>query len=188
MRRSKIGSIAVLIGAAALVAPSTGTAQAQQDHGWYIGGGAGQMKTEGNCPAGVTCDLTDTAWKVFGGYQFSRNWALEATYGDWGKISVSGGGATAVGEISSFGVAALGILPLGEVFSVFGKAGAVYTQQKFTLSGGATGTGIAQEGSEGHLGVGAMLNVTRSFGLRAEWERLIKSEVNIVSIGIQYRF
>jgi hypothetical protein len=35
---------------------------------------------------------------------------------------------------------------------------------------------------------GAMFNITTNLGLRAEWERLHDSEVDIMSIGIQYKF
>jgi opacity protein-like surface antigen len=38
------------------------------------------------------------------------------------------------------------------------------------------------------FGVGAAFNFTRNFAIRAEWERLNDSEIDILSIGLQYRF
>jgi len=45
------------------------------------------MEAKGSCPAGFTCDFKDNSWKVFGGYQVNRNFAIEGTYLDGGKIS-----------------------------------------------------------------------------------------------------
>jgi OOP family OmpA-OmpF porin len=178
---------AAMLSTVVLALPSVSMAQAQSP--WYVGGSVGQMEAKGSCPAGFTCDFKDSSWKVFGGYQLNRNFAIEGTYLDGGKISVSSGGVTAKGEISSLGVAALGILPLGgDQFSLFGKVGLTATKQKFSASGsGITSTGV-EDGSEANWGVGGTFNFNRNLGLRAEWERLDKSEVDIVTIGIQYKF
>ena len=37
-------------------------------------------------------------------------------------------------------------------------------------------------------GIGATWNFNRNFGVRAEWERLNDSDIDILSIGLQYRF
>lgn len=194
MVRRNSAAIAAMIGAATITAPAIGMAQGQQDRGFYIGGSIGQMDAGGDCPSGRSCDFKDTAWKVFGGYKFNRHLAVEGTYGDWGEITesttVSGVPVTVTGEIWSAGVAALGMLPLGgDRFSLFGKAGLLYTEQKVT----GTAPGIititeTRDGTELHWGFGAMFNITGSLGLRAEWERLHDSEVDIMSIGIQYKF
>jgi OmpA-OmpF porin, OOP family len=187
-------TLLALIAAAALAAPGFATAQMPPQSGFYIGGSIGQMEADGDCRAGFTCDFKDSAWKLFGGYQLNRHFAVEATYGDWGDITigttVSGIPVSATGEIWSAGVAALGILPLGgDRFALFGKAGIVYTEQ--TAVGSAPGVPTRTEtetGSELHWGVGAMFNFTRNLGLRAEWERLQDSDVDILSLGIQFRF
>jgi hypothetical protein len=46
----------------------------------------------------------------------------------------------------------------------------------------------SDEGSEVHFGFGATVNITRNLGLRAEWERLEDSEIDMLSIGVQYKF
>jgi OOP family OmpA-OmpF porin len=185
--RGNTALTAAMLSTVVLALPSVSMAQAQSS--WYVGGSLGQMEAKGSCPAGFTCDFKDNSWKVFGGYQLNRNFAIEGTYLDGGKISVSTGGVTGTGEISSWGVAALGILPLGgDQFSLFGKAGLMVTKQKFSASGGGiTSTGV-EDGSEVNWGVGGTFNFNRNLGLRAEWERLDKSEVDIVTIGIQYKF
>lgn len=181
----------VLVGAlgmaSVVLSPST-MAQAMADRGWYIGGSIGQMEADGDCPSGFSCDLKDTAYKLFGGYRINRNFAAEAFWGEWGEISVSTGGASATGEIRTIGVAGLGILPLGQQFELFGKLGFGSTKQKVSAS--APGITIADKdtGSELLYGLGAAYNFSRNFGIRAEWESLDDSEVDILSIGVQYRF
>lgn len=187
-------TLIALITAAGVAAPGIAAAQMQPESGFYIGGSIGQMEADGDCRAGFSCDFKDSAWKLFGGYKLNRYFAVEGTYGDWGEIAIGttvlGIPVSATGEIWSAGVAALGMLPLGgDRFALFGKAGIVYTEQ--TSIGSAPGVPTQTEketGSELHWGVGAMFNFTRNLGLRAEWERLQDSEVDILSVGIQFRF
>jgi OOP family OmpA-OmpF porin len=159
-----------------------------QNPGWYAGGSLGQMEAEGDCPGGWSCDRNDTSFKIFGGYRINRNFAAEAFYADWGKIKVSRGVVNATGELSSLGLAALGILPVGQQFELFGKLGLARTEQKAT--GSAPGVSLTNRdtGSELILGVGGAFNFTRNLALRAEWERLNDSEANVLSLGLQYKF
>jgi OOP family OmpA-OmpF porin len=168
-------------------------AQAQADKGWYAGGSIGQMEAEGACPGGFSCDKKDTAWKIFGGYRINRNFAAEVFYANLGKITVSAtvpgvGTVRAESKLQSVGAAALGIWPVGEQFEVFGKLGIASSDTKTSATGpGVTVSGNGS-GSDILFGVGATYNFTRSLGLRAEWERFNDSEVNVLSIGVQYKF
>jgi len=178
----KKATIAALLAAAGMAASSASMAQqAAQETGWYVGGSLGQMEADGDCPAGFSCDLKDSSWKIFGGYRINRNFAAEAFYMNWGEISVTLGPLTSRGEMTSFGIAALGIIPLGQQFELFGKLGFASTDQEFNLASDSSGTELL-------FGVGAIYNFTRNFGIRAEWERANDSEVNNLSIGLQYRF
>lgn len=181
-------TIAALLAAAGLAASQASLAQARPDQGGYIGASVGQMEADGACGSGQSCDFKDTAFKVFGGYRFNRNLAGEVFWGEWGEISVRQGTASATGEIRTIGLAAVGILPINQQFELFGKLGFGNTKQKvsasapgFTIAGQDTGTELL-------YGFGATYNFTRNLGVRAEWEFLNDSEVDIMSIGIQYRF
>jgi OOP family OmpA-OmpF porin len=181
-----------LLAAVSLLAPCIVAAQAQPGSGYYFGGSTGQMDADGDCVPGFACDTKDTSWKIFAGYTFNPNFALELTYGDWGQISVStsalGTPFNVTGEIWSFGAAVLGMLPLGgERFALFGKLGVVYTEQKFTSSLPGV-PGRTEDGNELHFGFGALFHITPALAVRGEWERLEDSEVDIMSVGIQYRF
>src|SRR5690606_4871386 len=97
---------AVLLGGASLAHA--------QDTGWYAGVGAGQALVDER-----GYDDEDTAFSVFGGYQFHRNFALELGYTDFGKLEPRGEGANL--EASSVSLAAVGILPFTEKFSGYAK-------------------------------------------------------------------
>jgi OOP family OmpA-OmpF porin len=188
-----------IVACAVLAVPSAVLAQ---DARFYIGGSFGQAEANGFCDDLQTiatgfgsvssCDEKDSAWKFFGGYQFNPNFAVEASYFDYGSVSASGqflGTPISVsGDVSAFGIAALGILPLGNNFSLFGKLGLLRTE----VDAAASVLGAAGSESEDetglHFGVGVMFDLGRNFAIRAEWERNDEVEVDMMSIGIQVRF
>ena len=169
-------------------AATAASAQQPEPRGWYVGGSVGQMEAKGDCGGFDTCDRKDTAWKLFGGYRINRHFAAEAFYGDWGKIKVARGAVSATGELQSYGIAGLGILPVGQAFELFGKLGLAHTKQKATATGGGVTLTDRDSGSEAVFGLGAGYNFTPRLGVRAEWERLNDSEVDVISLGLQYRF
>ena len=96
---------------------------------------------------------------------------------------------SATANSSTFGVAALGILPLGGgQFELFGKLGIGSTSVDATASAGGFSAGASDSGSDLVYGVGAMFNFARNLAVRAEYERYNDSEINVLSVGIQYRF
>jgi OOP family OmpA-OmpF porin len=185
------------------LACSTSVPALAQERGLYLGGGFGQAEVKGLCSdlnllvTGVggtisSCDQKDSAFKLFGGYRFNRNFAIEGSYFDYGDVKVSGQTFgvpfTVSGDATAWGAAAVGILPLNERFSVFGKAGLLITDTSVAGSG-IGGTGADDEQDTGlHIGVGAVFNVTRQFGIRAEWERNDEAEIDMLSIGVQVNF
>lgn len=173
-----------------------------QEARFYVGGSFGQAEAEGICDdigtlaTGIgtvsSCDEKDSAWKFFGGYQFNRNFALEASYFDYGSVSASGqtfGVPFSIsGDATAFGVAAVGILPLGNQFSLFGKLGLLSTEVDVAATG--VGGAFAESDSETglHMGVGVMFDIGRNFSIRAEWERNDEAEIDMMSLGAQFRF
>jgi len=160
-----------------------------QDKGFYLGGALGQATFKGFCvddPSVLTCDEKDTAWKVFGGYRFNRYVAIEGTYVDFGTVSGTLTGARVVPlSQTGMGIAAVGSFELTPQFSVFGKAGFLMTEQETPAS--ASGN-TSRDTTEFHYGLGARFSFTPNWGLRAEWERTEKTEVELLSIGVEYRF
>lgn len=198
MSTHRYALVSTIIGAAALAAgPSAAMAQAQ-DAGFYLGAAYGQAKTEDACEVsepGFTlnaCDDKASAWKIFAGYRFNRYVAAEASYIQTDEFSqrltFSGVPVTLNVDAKIYGIAALGIWPATQQLSLFGKLGIARTDAEArgtvlgqTITAGEDETGL-------HYGVGAMFDFTRTLGLRAEWEKLDKGELDMWSIGLHYRF
>jgi OOP family OmpA-OmpF porin len=183
--------IVVSLTAAGLAVSSLAMAQ-MQDRGWYVGGSLGKTEDKESCPT-TSCDLKDTGWKIFGGMRLNRNFAVEGAYMDLGSFkatgTLSGVPVNVNVDVTSWSVSGVGLLPLAEDrFTLFGKAGLSYTTAKGSGSAGSFSTTGTEHETELLWGLGAMYNFTRSLGVRAEWERLQKSDVNMMSLGVQYRF
>ena len=179
---------------AALALTAAMAAQADVQPGFYMGAGIGSTKIDddGFDDAGINFDDSDTGFKVFGGYSFNQNFAIEATYFDLGEAS----GSFGVGDnfdvgISGFGVSAVGVLPLSDTFSLFGKLGfASYDLEAHaTVSGFGSGSDSSSE-SDLTYGVGAALSVGPQWELRAEYEAINvdDGDANMISVGAMYHF
>jgi OOP family OmpA-OmpF porin len=184
--------------------------------GFYAGLSIGQSKFPGACDSssGVTlsnCKDTDTAWKIFGGYQFNPYLAVELGYNDFGRISsdatVSMAGSTFAGnakiEATAFELTGVGSLPLGQQFSLYGKLGVYYAETKSsanvtrTTPPFASGSSSASDNNSNlTFGFGARYDLTKNIGLRAEWQRFSKvggdstgkGDIDVLAIGGLYRF
>jgi OOP family OmpA-OmpF porin len=186
MRRLSKSFVAALSCAAAF---SSSLPAVAQDIGPYLGGSFGQTKVKEWCdapPGALTaCDDSNTGWKILGGYRFHRHFAAEGTYIHWGKVSARTATRSVTAKNSSFGVAAVGILPLRERFSLFGKLGFLQTEQDLAGVGAPSRSG---DDTELHYGIGLKFDLTPTWRLRAEWEQTEKLKVQMLSVGAEYRF
>ncbi len=64
-------------------------------------------------------------FKVFGGYELTDNFAIEAGYTDFGKYKFAMPGTV---DIKTFHLVAKGSIKLGESWALFGKAGASHAK------------------------------------------------------------
>ncbi|HEV3008461.1 MAG TPA: porin family protein [Burkholderiales bacterium] len=188
-RRVKSGvALAVLAGGLLACQPVIA-----QERGLYLGGSLGQAKLKEWCSVGPTdvltaCEDTDTAWKLLGGYRFNRYVAIEATYIDWGKATGTVNGVNVSAEQTSMGVAAVGSFEFTPQFSVFGKAGFLMTEQEIQRTTPGSSTRIEGDETEFHYGLGLRFRFAPNWAARAEWEKTEKLEVELLSIGLEYRF
>ena len=180
-----------------IVSLASSTAMAQ-DKGWYVGGALGKSKAKDFCDGvsggGFTCDDTDTTVKAMGGYQVTRNFALELGLMNAGTVEARGpGGAGRVtAETGILEGTALGILPLGEQFSAFGKFGLYTSVVETTIANRSE----RKTNSDLTFGAGIAWVFIPRFQLRAEWQRykavdagdLGKSDADVISLGLLYRF
>lgn len=188
--------------AATLVASAMGSSPVlAQDAGFYLGGSLGQSKSNETCDGfPVACDDKDTAWRIFGGYQFNRYISAELGYADLGTPAsasgtVSGVAVVANTEVTAWDLVAVGSYPIGR-FSIYGKLG-LYRAETETSGSVA---GIPLTGSDTNtditFGAGAGFDITRNLRIRGEWQRYQnvggdsggEDDVDVFSVGLLWRF
>lgn len=209
-------------GAGGAAGAGAGPATASQfsalpDTGLYGGASIGQSRAKidnahitsnllgsGFATSSISNDDRDTGYKLFLGYKYNRNFAVEAGYFDLGRFGFS---ATTVpagtlnGSIKLRGVNldAVGILPINEKFSAFGRIGVNYAQARDSFSGTGAVSVINSNPSKRQanlkFGGGLQYDFTPSLGMRVEAERYrindavgSKGDVDLLSLGLVYRF
>ena len=126
-------------------------------------------------------DFNDTASRVFGGYQFTPNFAMEGGYQDLGSVTASGHAAT----VTAFDFSFVGSWEMGNRFALLGRVGAY----RSSTSGIGTNLGPV-------FGLGLSYELTRSASFRLEWQRFYnlgtdinpKHDIDVLSVGALYRF
>jgi OOP family OmpA-OmpF porin len=171
-----------------------------QDKGWYVGGALGQVKAKDFCNGlaggSVTCDDTDTTVKALGGYQFSRNFAIEFGAMGAGTVEARGPGGRLTVDTAIAEATAVGILPVGQAFSVFGKFGLYTSAVETKLATVSVNSTERKTNSDLTYGVGASWAFMPKFAVRAEWQRyskvdagnIGKSDADVISLGLVYSF
>lgn len=199
---------AAAMGSAAAVAASPG---------WYLGGNIGMsraeidedriresLQAEGFAITSFSDDDRDLGYKLFGGYQFNRYFALEGGYFDLGSFdfettTAPPGSLEGDIEISGLNLDVVGSLPISNRLDVFGRGGVTQEQAKVRFSGtGAvdvTDPRSKQSATNYKFGLGLEFAVTERVGLRAEAERYRiddavgnDGDVDLYSLGLVYRF
>jgi OOP family OmpA-OmpF porin len=110
--------------ALAIAAMGTTTAQAADD--WYTGMGAGWAYGHDLDTFGQDADKDATALSLFGGYNFTENFAAELGYLYAGKAGVDGVDFKTQGATLS-GIARL---PMNDIFSVFAEGCLLQPRQR----------------------------------------------------------
>ena len=185
--RTKRFLLMLLAAAGAVAVPALA-----QDKGGYAGASAGNTSFDGPGVSGsssLTQDDKDSGFKIWGGYQFNRNLAVEAGYVDLGTLVQTGTPGPFRIEYGVTGVtgAAVGILPLSRGFSLFGKAGLIVESIDQKTTGPVRVT--TKDGLALMIGVGGRYDITRRFGVQVEWEHFDGDlTVDFLSAGVRYRF
>jgi OOP family OmpA-OmpF porin len=197
-------SMRALVLATALTAAAPAPAQ---DTGFYAGGALGQAKAKDAC-SGITgigfsggCDDKDTAWKIFGGYQFNPNLGVELGYVDLGDFTangtVLGAPVSASAEAKGFELVGVGSIPFTQQLSGYAKAGAFRWDVDTRTAAGATATGGGDKGTDFTYGLGLKYDFTRNIAGRLEFQRYNnvgetsttgQSDVNLWTAGVMFKF
>ena len=180
----------IIAAIAALAAPLA----AQADNA-YFGANVGRAEQNLSVDSASTKENT-TGFKLYGGYDFTRNVGIEGGYVAFRKVEESAYGYGVSSKPESIYVAATGTLPLGEQFALFGKAGVAFNHTKI----GAWGPGISDSTTNNQttpmIGVGASFALDKKISFVAEYENFGKVakeggdsvKADLLSFGVRVKF
>ncbi len=139
--------------------------------------------------ASSTLDDSDTGFGIAGGYQMNDHFAFEFGYVDLGTIGYRATGTVTDGvdqaaaeaffESDADGpvVSVLGILPIGDRFSAFGRAGLSLMNAKgsarLTVDGISDRASQSSQKSDLMFGAGMEYALARHFAVRLAWDRYL---------------
>ena len=156
-------------------------------NGAYVGASAGQSNTEIDGGGGATFDGSGTAFKLQGGYRVMKHFGVEADYRDFGSSDDNVGGQDVEVATTSLDLFAVGMIPVGKSWEVFGKAGWSNWNADVTVVGVGSGS---DDGTDLAYGVGGSYLMGK-FDLRLEFEQFDIADtdnVTCASVGFNYRF
>jgi hypothetical protein len=191
---------------------------AGSDSGPYVGASVGggvtslnggginsALGAQGASVSSGTSDRQENAYSANLGYRFTPNWAAEIGYADLGhfgyqaNLAGSGGAVTGVFKSQGATAAGVGILPLKNGFSLYGKLGVIDANTELTAkpSNPAIALSNSKHSSAGLLtGLGASYDVTPALAVTTEWNRYgnvgnastASGSVNTYTVGLRYKF
>lgn len=163
-----------------------------------------RLAAGGATRSSMTQNENDTAYKIFGGYQFNRNFAVEAGYFNLGKFdftSTTVPTGTYSGQIKLQGanLDLVGTLPLTPRWSALGRAGIQYANasDSFQSTGSVRipNTTPSKNALNYKIGAGIQYEVNRSMFVRGEVEHLRVNDaignrggVNMYSVSLVIPF
>lgn len=187
------------------------------ESGWYGGFNLGKsnatidderivsdLLSQGFTQVQIADDDKDNGWKLFAGYQVNKNLAFEGGYfdlGEYGFTATTLPAGTLNGNVRFKGVNldVVGILPLTEKFSAFGRLGLNAAKANSSFNGSGLVNVLDPNHNERDInykmGVGLEYAFTQSLSVRAEAERYRlndalnnRGDVDLISLGLVYRF
>ncbi|MBC7604911.1 MAG: outer membrane beta-barrel protein, partial [Ramlibacter sp.] len=190
---------------------------AAEPDGWYLGANVGSTREHFAAPAAITpfvgpgfgvssftSDDKDKGGKIYGGFRLNRNLAIEGGYFDLGRFdyqynTVPAGTLSGSSHPRGVNLDVVGIVPLGDRFSVFGRVGGAYVESNTSYNRSGA-VGAVTPGDDGFnlrlkYGVGAQYAFSERLSVRAELERYRvtvpirhRSRVDMASVGLVYYF
>jgi len=174
----------------------------------YGGLGIGQSSTSDFSASDVddgsfissSTDDSDTGWKGFVGYRFLKFLSVELAYVDLGEFSINaqsdGTGIFAPGDVrfsadsDTIALQAMGILPLGERFSIYAKYGYHKWDAKLRASDSLTSGSDSEDGEDPMYGLGVNFGLKGAGSIRLEYElyEIDDVDVDLISVAFAFRF
>lgn len=153
--------------------------------GFYGGAGIGLTQIEEE-EDGVSFDDSPFGWRILAGYDFNENFAVEGSYVNSGEAEDTLFGEDIEVEMTAFTFSVVGLLPVSDAMSLFGKLGYYSGEQEITVDGFTL-----DEDEDGFAaGAGVRFNTSDNFAIRGEfdWFDTELDEVWSIGVGFQYFF
>lgn len=156
----------------------------------YIGASVGKSDYRiGGCSGILSCDDTDTGFKLYTGGKMSQHFGLELGYFNLGDAARNGGDVSAQGA----NLTVLGNIPVADNFNLYGKLGGIYgwTETNAAIPGVAAGK---EDGFGLNYGAGMQFDVSKTVAIRADWDRYRLKFVNqrenadLYSVGLVFKY
>ncbi len=188
----------------------------QDNKYYYFGLGAGQSQSQiddslttnsllgtANNPGSFSSNRQDTAYKVFGGYQFNNYFALEGGYFNLGKFtystSVPNGTLNGRYQVEGLNIDLVGTMPLGPRWAALARVGAQHAITRDDFGGPGLPAAAPMDNSTRannmKVGLGLQYEITRSMLVRADAERYRlkdgmgnNGDVNLYSVSLVFPF
>jgi OOP family OmpA-OmpF porin len=172
-------------------------AAAQDLHRFYAGGSIGQTTASDGCSGiilpGITCNDSDTAWRIFGGYRIDPNFSVELGYQDLGQVRATGFGVNGDVTANVWELDVVGTLPLKNRFSVYGKLGGYRGETELRSNAGFSGS---DTNTDFTFGVGGRYDYSPQVAFRAEYQSyqsvgggsVGQSDFDVISVGALFNF
>lgn len=151
--------------------------------GFYAGAGAGIVKIKDE-DQGESFEDTPFGWKIFAGYDFNENFALEGSYIKTGEAEDQVFGTTVETELSAFTFSAIGLMPVSDSAQLFGKLGYYSGEQEVT----AFGLTVDDDDDGFLVGAGIRFNTSDKFTIRADFDWYDADLDSLWSIGAAFQF
>ncbi len=178
--------------AAAILGVSGAAMAATEDRGFYFGTGLGEAEANDAAEFGLTDD-SDTAFRLFAGYDFSRYLAAEAGYLDFGTYrgsipTIEGPARTRVG-LDGFSIGLRPQVALGKDWFVQAQAGALLWDSSAVVNGGIGRFREKADGTDPYYGIGIGRSFGPSWRVSGEWTRFETddSDVDFLNVAMTYR-
>lgn len=193
MKKNRI----LLISATAILSALASPPALSQDSAIYLGASIGEAQYRRVCNGVTTgtCDSSDTAYRLYGGYHFGPNAAIEVGYGKYGEALSNSPAGSFEESFKGLDVSILPAYRISERLGIFGRFG-IYRVQFERHGFGAT----PGEASEHHTGLtwgaGLRLHLGSKAAVRAEYQRLDKvggattgkENIDFLSVGLEMAF
>ena len=141
---------------------------------------------------------SDTAWSVFGGYRLNPFIAFEAGYANLGTAEYRASGTinppgpvasapanfNADFEVTGFTVAAIGSIPINDMFGLHARVGVLFSDTEITLTGGSGTVSVSETFSASaqdlFYGVGAALHLGGNWSLNLDYQLPVLDRKSVV--------